>query len=118
MRFALEELVLVHFEHLPVDLVHGEEAGGHPAGAGEELAAADVELPARLAGDLLDARLDLLLVLGLRDGHVLAVRHHLRRNRRMEQVRLVCPGQFRQLLVAQPDIGFAVTSNCHDTPPI
>jgi hypothetical protein len=32
----------------------------------------------------------------------------------VKEIRLVGPGQFRQLLVAQPDIRFAVTTNGHD----
>jgi hypothetical protein len=95
-----EQLVVVDLEELAVDVAHGEEAGGHAAGDGEELAPADIELRARLVGDLLDARLHLLLILGLRDRHVLAVRHHLGGNRRMKEIRFVGPGQFRQLLVA------------------
>ena len=110
---GLVELLAVDVEELAVDLVHGEEARGHAAGAGQEAAPAEAQAAPGGVGEVGDALLDLALLGGLRDRHVLAVRDHARRHRRMQIVHLVGAGQLRELRVAQPDILFAVSSRRH-----
>ena len=110
---GLVELVAVDVEELAVDLVHGEKARGDAAGAGQEAAPTEAQPAPDRVGEVGDAVLDPLLLGGLRDRHVLAVRDHAGRHRRMEIVHLVGAGQLRELLVAQPDIFLAVSSRRH-----
>src|SRR5262249_44244701 len=94
-------------EELPVDFVHGQERCGHTARAGQELPPADAELAAGCLGEFLHARLDPLLLVGLRHRHVLAVGDHPRRDGRAEGLRHVCPLAPGHLLgVEQPVVLF------------
>ena len=90
-RLVFQQLVLVNVEKLPVDFIHGEEACGDAARGAEELAPAHAELLAGEVGQFPDAEFDPLLLLSLGNGHVLAVRYHLSRDRRVEVVGLVRP---------------------------
>ena len=112
-RVGLVELLAVDAEELAVDLVHRQEARGHAAGAGQEAAPAEAQAPPGKVGETADALLHLTLLRRLRDRHVLAVRDHPRRHRRVQIVQLVGTGQLRELRVAQPDILFAFASGRH-----
>src|SRR6266849_4296940 len=106
----LERLVLADLEEFgAMRLVHGDEGGSDPAGAGQELPPAHAQLLGDAIGVLLDAVLDLLLLLGLRIRQVLAVRDHLCRNRRMQVVGFICRLQALQLLLGEPGILFPGT---------
>src|SRR5260221_14776930 len=102
MRFRLEHLVVVDVEDAAIDLVHGEEARGHAAAAGEEYAPADPELLRRPLSQLLDPHLDAFLLVGLGKRHVLPIRDHLRRYGQVEGFGLVRPPELRQLPVTDP----------------
>jgi hypothetical protein len=106
VRLGLEHLNQVDVEEAPEDFVHREQRSGHPAGARQEPPPIDPELLARRFRELLDPRLDLLL-LGLRDRHVLAVRHDLRRHRRLERLcRVGTRTELNLLVVEQTVIRF------------
>src|SRR6266849_3997553 len=110
VRSGLEHLVLADLEEFgAMRLVHGDEGGSDPAGAGQELPPAHAQLLGDAIGVLLDAVLDLLLLLGLRIRQVLAVRDHLCRNRRMQVVGFICRLQALQLLLGEPGILFPGT---------
>ena len=79
-RLALVQRVAAHVEVAPEDLVHRQERGGHASGGRHELPAAHAELLGGGGGELVRARLDALLLLGLRHRHPLAVRHDLSGN--------------------------------------
>jgi hypothetical protein len=112
-RVGLVQLLAVDAEELAVDLVHRQEARGHAAGTGQEAAPAEAQAPAGGIGEAGDALLDPALLGGLRDRHVLAVRDHPRRHRRMQLVQLVGAGQLLELRVAQPGVLFPVSSCRH-----
>ena len=72
----------VDLEHVgPVDLLHGEEGGGHAAAGRHELPAAEAELLGVLIGKLDDPPLDTLLRLALRRRKILTVGNDLCRYR-------------------------------------
>ena len=105
----LEHLDRAHVEEpFPEHFVHRQKRGGHAAAAGQELPSADPQLFGGHVGELLDAELDVLLLLRLGMGHVLAVRHHSRRNRGLEGL---CFGwrASGELLIAEPRIFLART---------
>src|SRR5205823_108950 len=109
VRLRLEELDQAHVEEaLAEHLVHREEGGREAACAGKELAPAHAELLRSHVGEFLDAALDLLLLLRLRQRQVLAVRDHPGRDWRLERI------GFRrhhllELLVTEPGIFFPRT---------
>src|SRR4029450_2564266 len=77
--------------HRPEHLVHGEKRARHARGRLEEAAAAHVEPPCVVVGELADAPFDLSLLLALRRRVVLAVRDYLGWNRRgIADVELIC----------------------------
>ena len=93
-------------ELLAVYLVHRQERRRKPAGAHEELAAGGPEPLGCLVGQFLDPVFDMLLVIGLRVRHVLAVGDHPGRNRGNKRLGLRrCDPPL--LRVAQPRILFA-----------
>jgi hypothetical protein len=71
-----------HAEDRPVDVVHRDERRGHAGGRLEEASAAHALVLRQLVAQLLDARLDLLLLRGLRRGRELVARDELGRDRR------------------------------------
>jgi len=105
---------LVHFDRVDFEkrasesLVDRNEGCGQPAGAFEELPTADPELFRGGLGQLLDSVFGVLLLSRLRIRHVLAVRDHPRRNRRLERLGLRRRTLF-QLFIAQPHVFFART---------
>jgi hypothetical protein len=75
-------------EQPAVDLVHGDERGGHAGGGREERATAHALLARQVVAERLHARFDLALRAGLRGGEVFVARHDLRRDRARERVGL------------------------------
>ena len=70
-----------HAEERAVDLVHGDEGRRHAGGGLEEAAARQALRLAELVAERVHARLDLLLLLGLRRRHEFVARDDLRRHR-------------------------------------
>ena len=106
-RRLLEHLDLVDLEErVAVHLVHREEGGSQAARAFEELPPRHPELFRGLAGELLHPRFDLLLLLRLRERHVLAVGDHASRNGGLKGLALRRSAAF-ELRVAQPGVFFA-----------
>jgi hypothetical protein len=64
------------------------------------------ELLARFGGELVDARFDPLLFVGLSDRHVLAVRDHPGGNGRAEGLSDIRPGTLRDLLRVEQSVVF------------
>ena len=105
----LGRLGLADLEHAAEHLVHGEERGRHAAAGLEKAAPVEPLARAVSVGQLLDARLDLLLLRGLRDRRELAVGDHPGRHRRAEGGILSTFGP-RQIFLAQ--------KNAHHEPPV
>src|SRR5262249_52091097 len=73
-----------HAEDRPINVVHGDERRRHAGGRLEELAAAHPLVLRELVAQLLDARLDSLLLRGLGRRRGLVAGDELRRGRRRE----------------------------------
>ena len=88
-QLGLARLGGLDLEHAAaVDLVHGDERGGHAAAGLHELPAAEPEPLAVGVGQFEDSPLDALLRLALRGWKILAVRHDLGGYRRCGRGRL------------------------------
>src|SRR6266851_6213286 len=105
---------LVHFDRADLEerfaegFVDSNEGRGQTTRSLEELAAADAELFRSGIGQLLDPKLDVLLLFCLRMRHVLAVGDHPGRNRGLKRLGLRWRA-FAELFVAQTGILFART---------
>ena len=104
VRRRLEHLDRIDVEESSEHLVHRQQGGRHAAGRGEEHAPIDAQLLAGGLGEILDARFDSLLLLGLGDRHVLAVGDHARRDGRPQRFRRVRPRALRDLIVVQQTV--------------
>jgi hypothetical protein len=82
---GLRRLRVADVEHPAEDVVHGQEGGGHPGAAREELAPVQAVTRAELVRELLDARLHARLLGRLRQRSELAVGDDLRRHRRRKR---------------------------------
>ena len=103
----LEHFDGAHFEERVAEhFVHRHERCRQTARAAQELAPTDAELFRGLVGQLLDARFDASLLVGLRKRHVLAVADHSRRNGCRERLCL-CRRTALELLIGKPRVFFA-----------
>jgi hypothetical protein len=85
----LDQLNRIDVEEAAEDFVHRQETRSHAAAGREKLPPAESELLAVDVGQFLDSMFHLLLLFRLRVGHVLAVRYHLCRYRRVQLIGLV-----------------------------